>query len=124
MDYVRFRNFLAFVKMNFVLGGNSFYRLLFYLFYNIASNLPIKNINGIKIFIERETKRVYRGRVKGIEIFFRFEDIGTLRDVFIDKIYMMHGIKKCNSVVDVGAHIGSFSIFILLNNSSIKKLFA
>jgi FkbM family methyltransferase len=105
-----------------MLGGNSFYRLLLYLFYNIVSNFPTKNIQFIKNFIERETKRVYRGRIKGIKIFFRFEDIGTLRDIFIDKIYMVHGIKKFNSVVDIGAHIGSFSIFILLNNNLIKKI--
>jgi len=49
---------------------------------------------------------VYRGRIKGIKNFFRFEDIGTLRDIFIDKIYMVHEIKKFNSVVDIGAHIG------------------
>jgi hypothetical protein len=64
-----------------MLGGNSFYRLLLYLFYNIVSNFPTKNIQFIKNFIDRETKRVYRGRIKGIKIFFRFEDIGTLRDI-------------------------------------------
>jgi hypothetical protein len=53
-----------------MLGDNSLYRLLFYLFYNIASDPPIKNINGIKNFIEKETKRVYKGKIKGIKIFF------------------------------------------------------
>jgi FkbM family methyltransferase len=35
---------------------------------------------------------------------------------------MVYGIKKFNIIVNVGAHIGSFSIFILLNNSSIRKI--
>jgi len=49
MDYVRFRNFLTFVKMNFMSGGNSFYRLLLYLFYNIVSNFPTKKYSSLKI---------------------------------------------------------------------------
>jgi FkbM family methyltransferase len=34
----------------------------------------------------------------------------------------VYGIKKFNIVVNVDAHIGSFSIFILLNDSSIRKI--
>ncbi len=108
--------------MNFMLRGNALYRLFFYIFYQILSKSPIRNIKIIRNFLKMEMKRIYRGRINGMKLFFRFEDIGVLRDIFIDKIYYVRELEVCKSIVDAGAHIGAFSLFILSINPNIKKI--
>jgi len=108
--------------MNFMLKGNTLYRFFFYIFYHFILRSPLKNFYIFENFLKRERKRIYIGKIKNVKIFFRFEDIGILRDIFIDKVYLVKKLKTYKTIVDVGAHIGGFSLFVILNNPFVKKI--
>jgi len=108
--------------MNFILKGNSIYRLFFYIFYHFVSKSHLKNIKVIRNFLKLEMKRFYIGKIKDVKILFRFEDIGILRDIFIDKVYWMERLNTCKTLVDIGGHIGGFSLFVMFHSPFIKKI--
>lgn len=108
--------------MNFILKGNHPYRFFFYILSSIFEKTPLRNLKIVKGIIQLEKKRLYIGKIKNIRIFFRFEDIGILRDIFLDKVYFIEKLKNYEKVIDIGAHIGGFSIFVLLDNPNIKEI--
>lgn len=116
------RNLATFVWMNFSLGGGSLRRLGFYLFYHVTSRTPFARTDLAQNAFGREFKRVYKGRLYGHSVVFRFQDVAILRDVLIDRVYQVDELKNCKRIIDVGAHIGAFAIYMLNNIRGVETI--
>ena len=92
---------------------------------SILSRTPLKAIS----FLIQSSKNIYSQfvlTINGIRIKFRVTDANIIEEIFVNREYdfLKDHIASIDEpiVLDIGAHIGAFSIWALINNRSSKVI--
>ena len=111
-------------KNRIILFYNKVIRFLYRTYWlSVLSHSPIESIK----FLIHGSKNIYSEfllNVNGIRIKFRVIDSNVIEEIFIKKEYdfIKNHINAINQpiVLDIGAHIGAFSTWILANNNTAR----